>query len=246
MEKYTPGHSENAVSFMSKRSLESHGAFFIDQLKPGLKILDIGCGPGTITYEIASRVAPGKVTGVDFAESQIAKAKSNQPEHISNLKFITGSCYDLPFQEHSFDAVFGHAIMEHLQYPVKALKELNRVLVPGGTIGICSPDWKGLLVAPESPELNGALDSYAKLQSANGGNLAIGHHFGTLLQEAGFNQIALSARYECYPSLAFIGDYLALQLEKAGQSTHAQTLTQWSKQEAGLFAQAWVSAIAHK
>ena len=70
-ESYTPGHTTNATDFMSKRSLASHGAFFNEHLRAGMRVLDAGCGPGSITQGIALRVAPAEVIGVDFAESAL-------------------------------------------------------------------------------------------------------------------------------------------------------------------------------
>lgn len=136
--------------------------------------------------------------------------------------------------------------MEHLADPKTALTEFLRVLKPGGIVGICSPDWDGLLLAPPSDELFEAASAYAEMQQSNGGDLRIGHKFGTYLGEVGFEGIQMNARYECYPSLEFIGNYLALQLERDGQNQHAKTFVDWSQSSGGLFAQAWVSAIGKK
>src|SRR2546422_11302498 len=97
-ESYTPGHTQSAVDFMSKRSLVSHGSFFVPYLQKGVSVLDCGCGPGTITLGIAAEVAPGSVTGVDFAQAQIGVARANALERgIRNVAFETADCYALPF-----------------------------------------------------------------------------------------------------------------------------------------------------
>jgi ubiquinone/menaquinone biosynthesis C-methylase UbiE len=246
-ETYTPGHTKNATDFMSKRTLESHGQFFVKYLRKGMSVLDCGCGPGTITLGIASAVAPEAVTGIDDGESQIETARSNAAaRHVENVTFQTASCYSLPFADSSFGCVFCHALMEHVSAPAKALKEMHRVLKPGGYVGICSPDFGGLLLAPPSDELATAISAYTSMQKANGGDLLIGHKFGAYLSEVGFRDIHMSARYECYPSLTFIGEYLALQLQQKGHKKHARTLLEWSKSRGGMFAQAWVSAIGRK
>src|SRR5687768_3808048 len=117
-ESYTPGHSANATDFMSKRSFDSHGVFFGDHLRPGLRVLDCGCGPGSITLGIARQISPGEVVGVDFAESQILRAKQAAMQGgIANIRFVVASCYRLPFEDASFDCAFSHALLEHLAEP---------------------------------------------------------------------------------------------------------------------------------
>jgi ubiquinone/menaquinone biosynthesis C-methylase UbiE len=90
-ENYTPGHSANATAFMAARSFKTHGGFIEPNLKPGMNVLDCGCGPGAISIGLAEAVGPnGQVTGIDFAESQIAIAQAHS---ASNLRF-GGSDYD--------------------------------------------------------------------------------------------------------------------------------------------------------
>jgi len=246
-ESYTPGHNANATDFMSRRSFDSHGAFFREHLRPGLRVLDCGCGPGSITLGIAQRVFPAEVLGVDFGESQIQRAREAATERsVANARFVAASCYSLPFEDASFDCVFSHALLEHLVDPQRALKEFYRVLKRGGRIGICSPDWGGFVLAPDSTALTEAREAYMTLQRRNGGDVTVGRKLGAYLSEAGFSSIRMTARYECYESLDFIGEYLALQLEKAGGVREAETLRTWSHSSGGLFAQAWIAAVGQK
>src|SRR5258708_2941143 len=246
-EIYTPGHTQNASDFMANRTLESHGAFFLPYLTPGLSVLDCGCGPGSITMGIAASIAPGEVVGIDFAPSQIERARAAAArEGRRNVRFETGDAYSLPFESGRFDRVFSHALMEHLADPVAALRELCRILKPGGVIGVCSPDWGGFVLSPPSPELSRAVEAYTAMQSKNGGDVGAGRKLGRHLAAAGFAAVRISARYECYPSLEFIGEYLASQLEREGDAQSAATLRDWSQEKEGLFAQAWVSAVGVK
>jgi SAM-dependent methyltransferase len=244
---YTPGHGANATDFMAGRSLPSHGEFFLPYLTPGVSVLDCGCGPGTITLGIAERVAPAKVIGIDFEPSQIERAAANAVRAaVGNLSFRTADCHALPFGTGTFDRVFSHALMEHVPDPVRVLRELHRVLVPEGVVGVCSPDWGGFLLAPDSPALSNALESYKTLQSRNGGDVHVGRKLGLHLAAGGFAEVRMAARFECYSSLGFIGEYLALQLERAGDHPSAELLRAWSRSDGGMFAQAWVWATGRK
>jgi SAM-dependent methyltransferase len=247
VEIYTPGHSEHVADFMARRTLASHGAFFMPHLQPGSSLLDCGCGPASITLDLAARLDPGEVVGVDFASDQIARARQAAARAgCRNIRFETASVYSLPFERGRFERVFSHALLEHLAEPQKALRELYRVLTPGGVIGACSPDWGGFLLSPPSPRALRALDAYMALQSGNGGNVLAGRHQGLHLAAAGFEAIELSARYECYDSRQLIAEYLARRLDEAGDAASASALRDWSRDEPGMFAQAWVSAVARK
>lgn len=246
-ESYTPGHSQNATDFMSKRSVQSHGQFFLPYLSAGVSVLDCGCGPGSMTMSLASLVAPGEVVGVDFGASQIESAIAAAVQTgCQNATFRTADVYALPFADATFDRVFSHALIEHLGDPLRAVREMWRVLKPGGYIGVCCPDWGGFVLSPPSEALSQALDAYTSLQTRNGGDVYAGRKLGLHLQAAGFSDMQMSARYECYPSLAFIGEYLALQLEQSGDLTAARTWRAWSQADGGMFAQCWVSCTARK
>ncbi|HZP93655.1 MAG TPA: methyltransferase domain-containing protein [Burkholderiales bacterium] len=246
-ETYTPGHSEGAVAFMSRRRLDPNGAFFRPLLSPGMRVLDCGCGPGTITCDIALVVAPGKVTAVDASASQLALAEERARDlEISNVEFREADAYALPFTDGSFDAVFSHALLEHLSHPQRAAAEFFRVLKPGGAVGVCTPDWGAFLIAPQTPALLEAFDAYTRLQDRNGGDTRVGRKLGDLLDAAGFVEVRQQARYENYSPLATIGDFLALNLEEAGDREHAATWRTWARGLRGMFAQAWVSAVGRK
>ena len=188
---YTPGHSPNATDFMSRRGLDSHGAFFLPHLQSGKSVLDCGCGPGTITMDIALRARPAEVIGIDFASSQVDVAKASAAQRgISNVRFVSGDVYALPFDSDLFDRVFSHALMEHLANPLAAMRELYRVVKPGGVAGVCSPDWKGFLIAPTTDSLVQAVRAYSNLQTQNGGDPNVGSKLGELLGKAGLGIVA--------------------------------------------------------
>ncbi len=246
-EKYTPGYNKNSVSFMSNRKLETHGAFFLSFLKSEMTVLDCGCGPGVLTCDIAERIPNGRVLGIDLEKSQIKIAKEEaKARQLKNVRFRQANVYDLEHIDETFDAVFSHALLEHLKDPATAIIQFHQVLKPGGTLAVCSPDWGGFLLTPSSYELNEAIEAYKDLQIKSGGDVFVGSKLSRFVEDAGFDQIEVNARYEVYKSLSFIGQYLALQLEQAGEETHAQSLKKWMNEPNGLFAQAWVSCVGKK
>lgn len=246
-EHYTLGYEREAVRFLDRRTLASHGAFFEAHLLPGTSVLDCGCGPGGITQGIAAHIAPGRVTGVDMDGSQIALATERAAAlGLKNVEFRKASVYELPFADASFDAVFSHALFEHLADKVRAARECLRVLKPGGVMGVCTPDWGGFVVAPESPELLAAIAAYEGNQNRNGGDTRTGRKLAQVLTGAGFRHAKLSARYENYSPLTAIGNLMAWQLERDGTPEHGATFRRWQEDPQALFAQAWLSCIARK
>jgi cyclopropane fatty-acyl-phospholipid synthase-like methyltransferase len=85
---YTPGHTANAVTFMAPAA--THAAFFLPQLKAGMRLLDCGCGPGTITLDLARRVAPATVIGIDRSDVQFASARATAAREGLAVMFETG------------------------------------------------------------------------------------------------------------------------------------------------------------
>lgn len=261
-EKYTPGYSSNATNFMAKRSLDTHGAFFKPYLRPGMKLLDCGCGPGAIALGLAKAIFPGMLTGIDCEVSQIQIAtESAFTEGVSNAEFLEANIYALPFADDSFDAIFSHALFEHLKEPTQALREMWRVLKPGGIVGVRSPDWGGFLIAPSTPELEKAFSYYKWLQQQNSGNPEVGRELRALLRQSGFTNIKASVCYQDYERLSEITEYLALRIEASAKvdgavekgwtderllTAMSHTLREWSQHPDAFFAQSWCEAVGQK
>ncbi|GKS57426.1 hypothetical protein YTPLAS18_09530 [Nitrospira sp.] len=246
-ETYTPGYSRVAVEYMLQRSIESHGQFFCPYLVPGVSVLDCGCGPGSITLGIGALVAPGRVVGIDAELSQAREASTAAIQgNAANVKFCAAGVYSLPFTDAGFDRVFSHALFEHLADPLRALRELFRVLTPGGIIGVCTPDWGGRIVSPPSEPMEQAIRTVNRVQTQNGGDVQVGRKLSRYLSAAGFVGVQPSARYECYPSADIFGELLASVLERAGEDGAAKTVREWNEAEGGMFAMAWVSCVGRK
>jgi len=246
-ERYTLGYSDAAMRFLLRRSLESHGAFYLPHLTPGLRVLDCGCGPGSITAGIARRVHPGRVDAIDMDASQIALAQERAREAgLDNVTYQVASVYELPFPDGHFDAIFSHALFEHLADTGAAARECFRVLKPGGRIGVATPDWEAFIVAPPTPARRSAIQAYVARQNANGGDAGTGRKLADILMAAGFANARLHARFEVYDPISAITEVMAVQFERDGMPEHARTMRELEADPQGMWAQAWVSCTAVK
>jgi ubiquinone/menaquinone biosynthesis C-methylase UbiE len=239
--------SRTSTDLASGRTLASHGAFILPYLEPGQRVLDCGCGPGTITLGLADAVFPGRVTGIDRSSFQTDRAHQlANGREIVNASFRTADVYDLPWADGTFDLVFSHALFEHLSQPERALAELGRVLKPGGLIGLCSPDWRAFRFQPQTLELKMAIEACRRLQEDNGGNTAGGGLLEDWLKNAGFQVLSKLQRNEVHADTQRIAAHLASQLEEAGHGKEARDLRAWAGEPRALFSQAWISVVAVK
>ncbi len=120
--------------FLSERTLDRDIPELKKYLRQGLKVLDIGCGPGTITLGVAAAVEPGQVVGIDPSEEYLAEARewAAEVEHAGNITFMVGDSHSLDFPDNTFDIVYSHTALHFFLDPVGALKEQKRVAKGGG------------------------------------------------------------------------------------------------------------------
>jgi ubiquinone/menaquinone biosynthesis C-methylase UbiE len=245
-ETYTPGYSEPTLGLMLKRSAAKQAAFFTPFLREGMRVLDCGCGPGTITLDFATPVAPGQVVGIDLEPTQLRSAQNRARQQQLNVSFGVASIYALPFADGYFDAVFAHALFEHLREPVRALREVKRVLRSSGLAGVRSPDWSGWLVHPPNPLIEQAFHQFKEIQIANGGNPYVGRALKGFLRESGFSNTSLMASYEIFDEPAFFVEWLASCLEIRGHTElrqNGQEVREWSEHPDALIAVSWFEGV---
>lgn len=196
-EEYTMGYGPAAVALMGARSAPGHAAFFVPHLTSGMKLLDCGCGPGTVTLGFAEIIAPGTAIGTDIEQSQMTLATKNAEERrIANARFEVANIYELPFEDSSFDAVFMSALIGNLREPTRGLREAYRVLKPRGVIGVKEFDHGGDITYPLEPAMAKYDQLYRRLRAENGHNGESGRMIGALLLEAGFADLTMTATYE--------------------------------------------------
>jgi ubiquinone/menaquinone biosynthesis C-methylase UbiE len=198
-EVYQHGHHASVVASHAKRTAEADAAFFLPLLKPGMRLLDVGCGPGSITVGLAGCVAPGQTIGIDPSPSVIETAKVLVHEKpLQHLSFEVGNIYEPRFAHGSFDAVFAHQVLQHLRQPVDALRQMQALLAPGGVLGVRDVDWGSTTWYPNSKGIRDFLDLYYELARRNGGEPNAGRHLRRWLRAAGFIESRVSTSAVSY------------------------------------------------
>lgn len=210
-------------------------AFFLPHLKSGMRLLDCGCGVGTITIDLAEIVAPGQVVGIDRDPSQLVIARSLAEQRgVINVEFQVGNVYELGFPDASFDAILAHTLLVHLNDPLQALREMRRVLMPGGVIGVSDDDYSTVVISPSNPSLEQVKDLWTRFLVHNGGNPYYSRHLRSLLLEAGFAKTeghAVAADY--YGTLAETRRFTSImrQLLRAPEFAEVALEQGWTNQQ---------------
>jgi len=151
-QNYAAGHSKVVTSFHAWRNVDNSVAYIKPYLQPHFKILDIGCGPGTITVDLARRVPQGHVTGLEINQAIVDEATAHAKEtNTPNVDFQVGDIFSLPFPDASFDIVHVHQVLQHIPEPVAALREMRRVAKPGGFVAAREADLDGMQWWPVIP-----------------------------------------------------------------------------------------------
>jgi len=216
-EEYTPGYGDTVVDSYAQRTAVSEAAFFVPHLTAGMRLLDCGSGPGTITVGLARAVDPGQVIGIDVDAGQVERARAHAAElGVTNVSFQVASVYELPFDRASFDAVFAHAVLQHLREPLAALEQMRRVVRPGGVVGVRDDDAGTLAIGPPSEEMREVTELLELVTRAGGGDPRVGLRHRQLLRQAGFTDIVASATARAHggsAGTAAQGDVAAALLE---------------------------------
>jgi ubiquinone/menaquinone biosynthesis C-methylase UbiE len=192
---YTHGHHESVLRSHRWRTAENSARYLLAHLVPGMSLLDVGCGPGTITTDLAARVAPGAVVGIDRAEAVIEEACRLLKGVVgaSNVEFRTADVYRLGLEDEAFDVVHAHQVLQHLTDPVAALVEMRRVLRKGGILAIRDSDYGGFVWAPTDPLLDRWMQLYHSVCRRNGAQADAGRYLLGWARAAGFREIEPSS-----------------------------------------------------
>ncbi|KAJ9664681.1 hypothetical protein H2198_000027 [Neophaeococcomyces mojaviensis] len=200
---YSHGHHPSVISTHARRTAADSAAFLLPHLAPHNRILDLGCGPGTITADLATYVPDGSIIGIDAVESILAQARSlASSRNLSNITFQTGDANNLPFKDGEFDVVYCHQLLQHVKDPVGVLREMRRVCKSGGIVAAREADYSSFAWFPEPTggEFRDWINMYQRVARANGGEPNAGRHMPLWTRLAGWSseQVTMSWSSWCF------------------------------------------------
>lgn len=184
---YVHGHAESVLRSHSWRTAANSAAYLLPQLRAGLDLLDVGCGVGTVTADLAALVAPGRVVGVDASRAALDAAAATAQAAGVAVTFEVAEATALPFEDASFDVVHAHQVLQHLPDPVAALREMRRVTRPGGVVAVRDADYAAMTWYPPSEGLTEWLELYHEVAEANGVQADAGRRLAAWVRAAGFD-----------------------------------------------------------
>jgi len=168
-------------------------------LKPGMTVLEAGCGLGDDAIRIAKRIAPqGKVIGLDASAAMIKKATSRKSTAHLPVIFQTGDIQALPFPDDSFSRCRVDRVLQHIPRPQTAMNELVRVLEPEGLLLAYDNDWDTFSIVSGNASVSRHIE---KIWSFSFANRRIGFDLPRLFLEAGLSDMKI------YPATSIIADF---------------------------------------
>src|SRR3954471_3644592 len=200
VDTYTHGHADAVLQSHRWRTVENSAAYLAPHLRPGQDVLDVGCGPGTITVDLAARVAPGRVVGLDVSPAPLDEARALAERSQMAVEFAVGDVYALEAADGSFDVVHAHQVLQHLTDPVAALREMARVCRPGGGIAVRGVDYGAFVTFPADEGRDGWLEVYYAVARRNEAEPDAGRRLLSWAHAAGLRDVTATTSSWCYAS----------------------------------------------
>jgi len=198
-ETYVHGHAPAVVRQHGMRTAEEAAAFLLPELSPEMRLLDVGCGPGSITLGLAERLPGGEVVAIDLSQETLAQNRLDaEARGVKNLRYEYGSVYELAYPDASFDVAYAHQVLQHLTDRQAALREMLRVVKPGGLLAVRDVDWGSVVYWPTDPWLDRFIEMYEETARGLGGEPRMGRHMRALFHDAGLSDVQVTAAVWCY------------------------------------------------
>ena len=241
---YLHGHHDSVLRSHRWRTAQNSAGYLLARLPASASVLDLGCGPGTITAGLAARLPEGHVVGVDAAAEVLAVARQEaERQGLTNVRFEDGDAYQLGYADGTFDVVHAHQVLQHMSEPVAALAEMRRVCRAGGLIAARDGDYGGMFWFPEDPEMEEWRALYRQVARALGGEPDAGRRLLGWARAAGFGEIEASASTWCYATSedrSWWGEMWAERLTESSFGERAIDHGLASRRDLQRLAQAWL------
>ncbi|PYI25770.1 UbiE/COQ5 methyltransferase [Aspergillus indologenus CBS 114.80] len=222
---YTHGHHASVLRSHGQRTAQNSAQFLLAHLQPHHRILDIGCGPGTITVDLAAHVPQGHVTGLERAGAILPDARARAAaRNLTNIAFVEGDANALAYADDTFDVVFCHQVLQHVADPVAVLAEMRRVCKPGGIVAAREADYSAFMWYPELPGLRRWQALYDAVARRNGGEPNAGRFVHVWARRAGFAAGAVECTVSawCFATPEEVSWWSGTWQERAVQSAFAK------------------------
>ncbi|KAL6308016.1 UbiE family methyltransferase [Sparassis latifolia] len=249
---YIHGYHESVLRSHSSRTAANSAAYLLSSLRPDMRILDVGCGPGTITIDLAALVPNGHVIGVELSDDVLEKARANAAVRgVKNVQFHVGDVNGLTYPDGTFDVVHAHQVLQHVGDPVRVLREMRRVTKPGGIIAVREAVFAASTWYPDLEGITEWNALYVRVARANGGDPYAGRRLHAWAREAGFDlaNITKTASVSCYSSPEERAWWGTLWADRVVASEFARTAIEKgfaTKEDLERYAQVWRDWIAEE
>ena len=215
--RYTHGHEQAVLANHAQRRAADCAAYLLPHLRPGMSVLDVGFGPGSITLDLAEVVAPGRVVGIENTDVPIRAAQDNATARGDHrTEFVRADVMAMPFEDNSFDVVHAHQVLQHLADPVGALRDMARVCKPGGLIAVRDADYAAMSWYPELPKLETWRTLYRDIAHANHAEPDAGRHLRRWFREAGLTSLTVTTSNFSYSSVQQCSGWGESQARRVG------------------------------
>lgn len=225
MPVYSTDHSTSVLQTHTWRTASNSAPHLLPYITPTSRILDLGCGPGSISVDFARLAPQGHVTGVEYVPEPLEQARAlARSRGVPNADFVVGDVHALDFPDDSFDIVHVHQVLQHIADPVQALREMRRVAKPGGVVA--ARESAAVLWYPENEGVARWDELDRRVRKAKGGNPHPGRFIHVWAEEAGFERarVVRGAGSWCFSSpeeRLYWGGSMAERARSSGFATAA-------------------------
>lgn len=236
-EVYTHGHHASVLRSHGSRTAADSCGYLLPHLRDDMQLLDVGCGPGSITADLARHLPRGRVVGLENVAAPLHESRrrandlggvdaawssaGDEPARVPPV-FVTGDVYELPFADGSFDVVHAHQVLQHLVDPVSALREMARVCRPDGLVAVRDADYSAFALHPLTEGLALWQDLYHRLARSNRAEPDAGRRLRSWAVAAGLEDLTCSSSTWTYASPEDVSWWGDMWAERALESAFAR------------------------